>query len=88
MVKVLSPVYICLKQMEYLHKIVDYHICRANSWKGIYHITKGKRGYGWLNKFACYMNRRHVENGAKIGVKALNDYCDEMTDLEKYINKD
>lgn len=75
-------------RIEYLHKTVDYHILQANNWKGIYRITKGKRGYGWLNKFACYMNRRHVEKGIKIGVKALNDCCDEITDLEKYINKD
>lgn len=76
------------RRMEYLHKTVDYHICQANNWKDIYYITKGKRGYGWLNKFARYMNRRHVEKGIKIGVKALNDCCDEMIDLENYINKD
>lgn len=76
------------RRMEYLHKRVDYHIRQANSWKDIYYITKGKRGYSWLNKIARHMNRRHVEKGTKIGIKALNDCCDEMTDLEKYFNKD
>lgn len=75
-------------RMEYLHKIVDYHTHQANSWKDIYRVTKGKRGYGWLNKFARYMNRRHVEKGTKIGVEALNECCNVMTELENYISKD
>lgn len=76
------------RRIEYLYKTVDYHTHQANNWKDIYYVTKDRRGYGWLNKFARYMNRRHVEKGTKIGIKALNDCCDEMTDLENYISKD
>lgn len=68
-------------RMEYLHKTVDYYVQQANSWKVIYRITKDKRGYGWLNKLAKYMNNRHVKKGIKIGIKALNDCCYEITDL-------
>jgi hypothetical protein len=76
------------RRMEYLHKTVDYHTHQANNWKDICRVTKGKRGYGWLNKFARYMNRRHVEKGTKIGVEALNECCNAMTELENCISKD
>jgi len=76
------------RHMEYLHKTVDYHTHQANSWKDVYYVTKDRHGYGWLNKFARYMNRKHVEKGTKIGVKALNNCYNEITDLENYIFKD
>lgn len=75
-------------RMEYLHKMVDYHIQQANSWKDIYRITKNKRGYGLLNKFARHMNSHHVKKGTKIANKALNECSNEMTYLINYINKD
>lgn len=61
---------------------------QANSWKDIYRITKNKRGYGWLNKFAKHMNNWHVKKGTKIGIKALDECFTEMTYLTNYLCKE
>ena len=77
-----------IRRMEYLHEMVDYHVKKANSWKAIYRITKNKLGYGWLNKFARYMNGRHVKKGIKIANKGLDECSAEITYLTNYITKD
>lgn len=76
------------RRMKYLHEMVDYHVEQANSWKAIYRITKNKRGYGWLNKFAKYMNGRHVKKGIKIANKCSDECFAEMTYLTNYLAKD
>lgn len=67
------------RHMKYLNKIVDYHIKQADSWEDICRITEGKRGYGWLNKFAKRMVNQHVKKGIKIGNKGLTEYIIEIT---------
>ena len=75
------------KRMNYLHESIDYHIRQACRYKELYYMTKGKRGYGWLNKFAAYMNKKHAEKGINIGLKGLDECFDEMTYLSNYFNK-
>ena len=74
------------RHIEYSQHIVNYHTGKANYWKDIYLTTKGKRGYGWLNKLAKRMNEKHVEKGTNIAMKTLDSLLEEMKELDNYLS--
>jgi len=77
------------RDIELANLDVNYHIKQANNWTKMYRVTKDRRGYGWLNKFAKYMNKMHVRKGTNIAIEAMNSCEEEMVCLCKYIsNKD